>query len=306
MNKILVIKHGSLGDIIFALPAMTSIRKKFPKTSIELLTEKKYLPFLIKSKLFDNIIIDNRNNFLLRSFFIIFKLLKINYDLIIDLQNSQRTSFYNLFFRLFHSAKISSSRPFAHYRYYIPSQGSETVIEGLFNQLSLINIPKIDKQNYHWLEVNLKEKISKPLALFVTGVSKKGNHKQWQPEKFAEIAKYYENLNFTICVVGTPQDKASILPILNSCKNIINKVGQSPPEIIYTIALKSSIILSNDTGPGHIAALAKKNIILIANDNKISKSNLPAGSHVYKILSSSVKDITTEAVIDYIKKNNLD
>ena len=52
--------------------------------------------------------------------------------------------------------------------------------------------------------------------------------------------------------------------------------------------------------------LQKKNIILIANDNKISKSNLPAGSHVYKILSSSVKDITTEAVIDYIKKNNLD
>ena len=49
----------------------------------------------------------------------------------------------NIFFRIFQSSKISSSRPFAHYRYYIPSQGSEKVIIGLFNQLNQIGVKKI-------------------------------------------------------------------------------------------------------------------------------------------------------------------
>ena len=60
MKKILVIKHGSLGDIIFALPAMFSIRNKNPEALIHLLTEKKYIFFLSKSKIFDNIFVDNR------------------------------------------------------------------------------------------------------------------------------------------------------------------------------------------------------------------------------------------------------
>ena len=46
MKKILVIKHGSLGDIIFALPSMISIRKKYPEALIYLLTEEKYVSLL--------------------------------------------------------------------------------------------------------------------------------------------------------------------------------------------------------------------------------------------------------------------
>ena len=63
MKKILVIKHGSLGDIIFALPSMISIRKKYPEELIYLLTEEKYVSFLMKPKIFDKIVIDNRKDF---------------------------------------------------------------------------------------------------------------------------------------------------------------------------------------------------------------------------------------------------
>ena len=38
-KKILVIKHGSLGDITFALPAMNSIRFYFKYSKITLLTD---------------------------------------------------------------------------------------------------------------------------------------------------------------------------------------------------------------------------------------------------------------------------
>ena len=57
MKKILVIKHGSLGDLTFALEAMFAIRKKYPNSLIYLLTEKRYISFLTKTKIFDNSLI---------------------------------------------------------------------------------------------------------------------------------------------------------------------------------------------------------------------------------------------------------
>ena len=60
INKILVIKHGSLGDIVFALEAMFSIRKHFKKSNIFILTENKFQKFFKKSNYFDGIILDNR------------------------------------------------------------------------------------------------------------------------------------------------------------------------------------------------------------------------------------------------------
>ena len=43
MKKILLIKHGALGDIVFSLPVMHTIKKFYFNSSIDLLTEKKYI-----------------------------------------------------------------------------------------------------------------------------------------------------------------------------------------------------------------------------------------------------------------------
>ena len=65
--------------------------------------------------------------------------------------------------------------------------------------------------------------------------------KQWHPNKFADVAKYCESKNYKVCVVGTKLDLISARPILTKCKNVINKIESSPPEIIYSLALISSI-----------------------------------------------------------------
>ena len=44
-KKILLIKHGSLGDIVFALEPILSIHKKFNNSVIDLVTEEKFIPF---------------------------------------------------------------------------------------------------------------------------------------------------------------------------------------------------------------------------------------------------------------------
>ena len=63
-KKILVIKHGSLGDIVFALEPILAIQKKFNNTVIDLVTEEKFIPFFKKMNMFHQFLIDNRKGFL--------------------------------------------------------------------------------------------------------------------------------------------------------------------------------------------------------------------------------------------------
>ena len=82
-------------------------------------------------------------------------------------------------------------------------------------------------------------------------------------------------------------------------------IDLSPPEVIYSIALKSSLILSNDTGPGHIASLANNHMIWILNNNNVSRANIDNKITNHKMLADSVKSISSKEVIKYIEKNKL-
>ena len=256
-----------------------------------------------KSKYFDHFLIDNRQG-LWKTINVILKILSYKYDIIIDLQNSKRSNLYNFFLKFLSRAIISGSRSNSHYRYVIPDQGVENPKIGLFKQLSILNIPEI-KTDYNWLDVDLDFKNVKNIILFIPGVSKSGLQKQWNPNLFAQLAKYFEDKGFLICVVGTKMDYLSVEPILLTCKKVINKVDQSPPEVIYTIAKKSLLIISNDTGPGHVAALSNTNILWLGLNNPVSKSNLSLGKNSFSILSTNMNKITVSKIIQYINQNKL-
>jgi len=100
-------------------------------------------------------------------------------------------------------------------------------------------------------------------------------------------------------------DYPSVEPILKICKNVVNKIDQSPPEVVYTIAKNSHLIISNDTGPGHIAALSNTNILWLGLNNPISKSNLLKDKNSYSILATNMSQITVSEIIQYINKNKL-
>ena len=90
MKKILIIKHGSLGDIVFALPALASIRETYSDAEIYVLTENKYINFFKRWNIFDFCFEDNRKESFFKSLYTLFKLLNI--DLISKI--SDQTCFF--------------------------------------------------------------------------------------------------------------------------------------------------------------------------------------------------------------------
>ena len=100
MSNILIIKHGSLGDLIQANGAIKDIRENFPDDKIILLTTPLYIDLMSHCPYIDGTLIDKR---LPR--WNIFYLLKLKNMLdrfsfikVFDLQNSSRTKFYRNFF----------------------------------------------------------------------------------------------------------------------------------------------------------------------------------------------------------------
>ena len=95
MSNILIIKHGSLGDLIQANGAIQDIKNSFKNSKVLLLTSRGYLEFMSGCPYIDGVILDKRlprwNLFYL--FNLKKLLLKYNFSHVFDLQNSKRTKF---------------------------------------------------------------------------------------------------------------------------------------------------------------------------------------------------------------------
>ena len=302
-NKILVVKHGSLGDIAFSILAMASIKQFFNNATIDLLTEEKYINFLSNSNYFNSVFKDNRKG-IIDSLKVILKINQNKYDLIIDLQNSKRTNNYWSFLKFISEVKVNGSRSNCDIQYVIPPQGTESPQQGLYNQLKLLGVNEI-YQNVDWLSRDITAINEDKIILMIPGVSKSGKDKQWPPDKFAILASTLEKKGYHICVIGQKSDKQTVETINNACQKVIDLSDKSPPEIIYSIAKKSDFIISNDTGPGHIAALSNSPILFLAKDNVISKSNLSEYKNAYTILTDTMDSISVKKVLDFLHDSKL-
>ena len=189
LKKILIIKHGSLGDIISATSVLKDIRDNYLKDEIIILTSNKYKFFFLDSFLVNKILIDDRKG-LLASISLVNKILKMNIDLVINLQNSRRTTIYELCFRLFTSAKINGTSIFSTSRYLLSSGNLPSVIDGLSNQIELLNIkcrrkPYLDWLNNHSCDFNKID--HKRLIIVNPGCSRNNIQKKWSSEKYSAI-----------------------------------------------------------------------------------------------------------------------
>ena len=174
--RVLIIKHGSIGDIFMSLDAVKAIKKKY--SDITLLSTNSGHRIFDDSDFNFKKIIDNR-----RGFFdtckILFRVIGQKYDIVIDLQNSKRTSFYLLLLK-FSSNSISNGTSFFASKRYHKIKLDEHVKDGLKNQLSLLDI-QVDGVVDEF-QRNIKQQV-----IIVPGSSKEGSHKRWDISNFNSL-----------------------------------------------------------------------------------------------------------------------
>ena len=304
MQKILIIKHGSLGDIVSSTSAIKPIRDHYKNSLITLLTSKNYVSFFSNSHIFNSVLQDDRKGFF-NFIKVIYLIYRAKFNLIIDLQNSNRTFFYCFLLRLFSSVKINSTNYFAHYRYKYDKNNPPHVIKGLSNQIKMLGINSLTKPYLTWMKntkFELKELKNKDYFIINPGCSSKNLVKRWSAKKYSEVCIFLISKKIIPVVIGTNQDAEIINEIQKYEKGILNLLNKSSLEVIYNLAFMAKGALSNDTGPAHLIASTKCKIHLVLSSFSNTKTVIPQSDNVTFTQSNLISEISSETVISEIKK----
>ena len=262
MSNILIIKHGSLGDIAQASGAIQDISENHPQDQIHILTTKPYFELFRKNPFVHNVILDKRlSKFNLIYLYMLMRTLKKKkFQKVYDLQNSSRTKFYkNILFPKANYNTWSSSETT------LPSNTSKEefdknpVLDRFDHQLktSEIKTEHTMKPNFSWATTNIdniKEefKLDKYIVLFPF-CSAHLTHKKWPHyNELIELIKNKYGEQIKVVVAPSPSE-------INDAKNInaVSILDQNKALDITQLASlikQSSFVVANDTGPAHISA----------------------------------------------------
>ena len=310
MKKILIIKHGALGDVILSMYPVFAIWKHFKGYEISVLTESKYKELFQCLPFIKNIKIDNRPKFFYFMKYIeIFKwFYKSDFEWVFDLQTSRRT---NLYFSIFSSFKdfnwngIAKNCSHPHLN---SNRKKLHTIERQKDQLTVAGISKASNPDWSYFKYKTnKFTIKKPYAILVPGGSRHRKNKRWDFKNFLEIIKFLEKKNIISVLVGG-RDERDIFENKQKYHSVINLIGKTNYSDLAYLSSRAKLILGNDTGPMHLlVACSNAKIVKVVLFGGASDPTLcaPVGKNVIIVKENNIKDIMTDKIKNLLNKKKL-
>jgi ADP-heptose:LPS heptosyltransferase len=302
MSNILIIKLGSLGDVVQISGALRDIREHHKNEKITILTTSKYLNLFKNCPYVDDCLEDER---LPRyNIFYLLRLRKIvnslNFNKVYDLQNSNRTSFYRKF--LFNIKEWSSSKDIPENKY------NNSVLQRFDEQLKNSNIQTrfTLKPDFSWAAEkanNYNLDTDKKYVLFFPFCSKDLIHKRWP--YFSELINLIKKNHPQYALVVAPGpgeiEEAKSLDIKIA---LSNNLALDFFELASLIK-KSHLVIANDTGPAHMAAhLGAKGFALFGPHTTPEKVSIEREKFI-ALQTTDLKSLFADRVYALIKSSIL-
>ncbi len=306
MSNILIIKHGSLGDLIQANGAIKDIKNFYQNRKVFLLTSEPYAIFMSECPYIDGVLIDKRlprwNLFYLNNLKKV--LAKYDFSKVFDLQNSSRTNFYKKF--IIRKVEWSSSESSLEPGQTKNEFDHEPVLDRMEIQLKKSGIETnfTKKIDLDWALTDIsrliKQYANEEYVLLFPFCSKKHVHKKWPffKDLINQLKQTYKN-KYPILLAPGPNE-------IDEAKTLNGKIvlqDNKPVNIKTLISLikNAKFIVSNDTGPAHIAShLNKEGIVLFGRHTTAKKVNI--GNSNFKVISKqNLEEIDLNEVLHEIK-----
>lgn len=257
MRNILVIKHGSLGDIVQITGALKDIKESFSECNVVLLTSPVYQELMNRCPYIDDIILDDRK-FRWNPFYFINlrkRLNKFNFSHVFDLQNSKRTEMYRQY--ILSNSNWSSSRTILKIDEKKSDFDKLEILERFNIQLERSNINPIHTMSpdFSWSVDNTfcpNELVSKKYITLLPFCSKHLVHKKWPFYK--ELIELIRRKNKNIEIVIVPGPNELVEASSFDAHIILNGNKATNFFQLSKILYDSIFVVANDTGPAHIAA----------------------------------------------------
>ena len=306
MSNILIIKHGSLGDLIQANGAIRDIKKFYQNRKVFLLTAQPYAIFMSECPYIDGVIIDRRlprwNLFYLNN--LKKKLAKYNFTKVFDLQNSSRSNFYKKF--IIKNVEWSSSETSLEKGQKKSDFDKDPVLDRMEIQLKKSGVETEFTKNIDlsWAFTDISRLIRQytndDYILFFPFCSLKLPQKKWPffKELAARIKNDFKN-KYSVLLAPGPSEIEEAKKL--NCKIVLDDNKAVDIKTLISLISKAKFIISNDTGPAHIAShLDKKGIVLFGSHTTAKKVSIE--SFNFKPISvKDLKSLSVETVLNQIR-----
>jgi len=271
MSNILIIKHGSLGDIAQACGAIQDISENHKEDQIHLLTTKPFFELFKRNPFIHNVILDKRlSRFNLIYLYSLMRTLKkLNIQKVYDLQNSSRTKFYkNILLPKSNYNRWSSSETTLPADISKDEFDKNPVLNRFEHQLktSSLNTLNVMKPDFSWSCTNIENikrdnQLKEYIVLFPF-CSAHLDIKKWPYyNELIKLIKNKFNDKYKIVVAPSPSeigDAKNIHAISILDQNKALNISQ-----LSSLIKESSFVVANDTGPAHMSAhLGSKGLAL--------------------------------------------
>lgn len=302
MEKILIIKHGALGDFVISMGNMRLIRERHPKAEMTLVTMQPFAELARQTGFFSEIIIDNRP-----SSWSIFKWGKTcrdiankKFDIIYDFQVSSRTKK-----RYYSVIRWLSSHSFQWAHFTKDGMAYQTIKKNKsfgFGSVSSTTVPlKQEKTDLSFIKGPGEHfgELPEKYVLLIPGCSPNHPYKRWPVEHYIKLVSMLADRGIYSVVLGTKTESEEVQAIASSSPMAVSFLNKSKLSDIPQIVLKSLAVVGNDTGPTHMAVLCNRFTVGLFCTK--TENSAPIDDCFVKLASNDIADISPEQVWDKLE-----
>ena len=273
-KTIVVSKFKGMGSIIQATPMLMAISSKYPGAKLVFVSSKANQQILEKITCIDELVlVDDRSflQFIKTNISALLRLIKMRPELFIDLE------VYSDYSTLFTLATLSTNRV----GYYLRSSSFRT---GIYTHMMFFNprVPiskvylqtaaligcDIENESLFPIHQNLPHSTErKPYIVINPNASDLRVERKWGTANFVNFINRYSEAHptTTIYLIGSPAEVDYTTEIYSALSSItvINLAGKTSIDELIVLIAEAQLMLSNDTGPMHIAFATKTPILCL-------------------------------------------
>jgi ADP-heptose:LPS heptosyltransferase len=274
-KKILVIKLGALGDFIQAASPFNAIRLHHRAEEITLLTSPSFMDIANASPWFDHVKIDQKPSALqITKWLSLRKWMRSSgFTRVYDLQTSDRSNFYHKMMKPANKLNpepdwSGNARDCSHPHKNIHRDLMHTV-ERQKEQLHLAGIDNLPPVDLSWINADIRKfGLQNTFVLLVPGGAAHRPAKRWPGEYYQQLIQYFASKKIQVILIGG-KEEISLLNELSTTDPIcISLAGATNLFDLFSLARNSLVVIGNDTGPMHLAAVSGcKTIVLYSSES---------------------------------------
>ncbi len=282
IHKILVIRTDRVGDFLLSIPVIKSLRKSFPQSFIAVMTKPEISEIIEKDPCIDEILLYNEDaqqkGFRHTTRFIK-QIRERKFDLAIILNPAKEFNLITFFAGI--PQRIGYDRKWGFLltdkikdRKFL---GEKHELEYNLDLLRSLNINLQDKE----ISINITKEDEDFVNKLLDGSGfKKGEilialhpwtanpAKQWPQSNFLEVGKRFSSrLNTRIAIIGGKDEREESEVFCRRGENFINFSGKFSWRQLAVFLKQCHLLISNDSGPVHIAAAVDTPCVVIFGRN---------------------------------------